>query len=124
MGGSTTYGHPYWDATSFAGWLRQYLPVVDPEHNWEVINAGGISYASYRVAALMEELSQYEPDIFIVYSVHNEFLERRTYADMFDQPAAAVHLTSLLSRTRVWTAQNNWCGPRGSSSVRRRPVAN
>lgn len=104
MGGSTTYGHPYWDETSFAGWLREYLPVVDPDHSWEVINAGGISYASYRVAALMEELAQYEPDIFIVYSVHNEFLERRTYADFFAQPAAAHHLTSLLSRTRVWTA--------------------
>ncbi len=61
MGGSTTYGHPYWDETSFAGWLRHYLPVVDPQHKWEVINAGGISYGSYRVAALMENSPNMKP---------------------------------------------------------------
>ena len=108
MGGSTTYGHPYWDETSFAGWLRQYLPVVDPEHSWEVINAGGISYGSYRVAALMEELAQYQPDLFVVYSAHNEFLERRTYSQMFDQPIVMRQLTSLLSRTRIWTVAESF----------------
>lgn len=116
MGGSTTYGHPYWDETSFAGWLRQYLPVVDSQHTWEVINAGGISYGSYRVAALMEELAQYQPDIFIIYSAHNEFLERRTYSEMFDQPAIARHLTALMSRTRIWTVAEKFVqsarGPR------------
>ena len=103
MGGSTTYGHPYWDETSFAGWLRNCLPVIDDKQNWEVINAGGISYASYRVAALMEELAQYEPDYFIVYSAHNEFLERRTYSQMFAQPSMAHHATAVLARTRIWT---------------------
>ncbi len=103
MGGSTTYGHPYWDETSFAGWLRRTLPILDDSQEWQVINAGGISYASYRVAALMEELSQYEPDLFIVYSAHNEFLERRTYANMFAQPALTRDLTALLAHTRIWT---------------------
>ena len=102
MGGSTTYGHPYWDSTSFAGWLREYLPVVDSSHKWEVINAGGISYASYRVAALMEELAQYEPDLFIVYSVHNEFLERRTYQNMFDKSTLSLNSQALLAGTRTW----------------------
>ena len=108
MGGSTTYGHPYWDETSFAGWLRQYLPVVDDQHSWEVINAGGISYGSYRVAALMEELAQYQPDLFVVYSAHNEFLERRTYSQIFDQPIVLRQVTSLLSRTRIWTVAESF----------------
>lgn len=73
MGGSTTYGRPFADSTSYCGWLRRFLPLVDPSQEWEVINAGGVSYASYRVAALMEELAQYEPDLFIVLSAHNEF---------------------------------------------------
>jgi len=103
MGGSTTYGHPYWDSTSFAGWLREFLPVADPSKNWEVINAGGISYASYRVAALMEELSKYEPDLFVVYSVHNEFLERRTYQKMFEKPSVLINTQAVLSRTRIWS---------------------
>jgi tetratricopeptide (TPR) repeat protein len=103
MGGSTTYGHPFTDSTSFSRWMREFLPVCDPAQKWEVINAGGISYASYRVAALMEELSQYQPDVFVVYSVHNEFLERRTYQDMFEKSKLHLYSSSLLARTRTWT---------------------
>ncbi len=102
VGGSTTYGRPYWDGTSYSAWLRELLPAVDPSSDWEVINAGGVSYASYRVAAVMEELAEYEPDLFIVYSVHNEFLERRTYGDMFDRSPLQLRLASILSRTRTW----------------------
>ncbi len=102
MGGSTTYGHPYWDSTSFPGWMREFLPIVDSSHKWEVINAGGISYASYRVAALMEELAQYEPDLFVVYSVHNEFLERRTYQNMFETSTLNLNSRAMLARTRTW----------------------
>ena len=77
LGGSTTYGRPYDDTTSFSAWLRELLPSATAETRWEVINAGGISYASYRVAALMEELTPYQPDLFVVYTGHNEFLEER-----------------------------------------------
>ncbi len=107
MGGSTTYGHPYWDSTSFSRWLREYLPVVDPSHDWEVINAGGISYASYRVAALMDELVHYDPDLFVVYSVHNEFLERRTFEDLFQRSPLSLALESWLAQTRTWTLVRN-----------------
>ena len=84
LGGSTTYGRPYDDKTSFSGWLREFLPMADSQRNWEVINAGGISYASYRVAHLMEELVNYQPDLFIIYTGHNEFLEERTYGQIRD----------------------------------------
>jgi len=103
LGGSTTYGRPYGDTTSFAGWLRALLPVADAQRHWEVINAGGISYASYRVAHLMEELVRYEPDLFVVYTGHNEFLEERTYAALRDLPVAVRSSAALLARTRTWT---------------------
>ncbi|TWT76346.1 Tetratricopeptide repeat protein [Planctomycetes bacterium CA13] len=102
VGGSTTFGRPYSDNTSFCGWLREFLPVADPSTNWEIINAGGVSYASYRVAAVMQELALYEPDLFVVYSGHNEFLERRTYEGMFEQSEFQMKVTSILSRTRVY----------------------
>ena len=102
LGGSTTYGRPYHDLTSFPGWLRELLPVADPSRTWEVINAGGISYASYRVAALMDELAEYDADLFIVYSGHNEFLEERTYGDI-RKPSPWMHVSAALSRTRTWT---------------------
>ena len=34
MGGSTTYGRPYGDSTSFCGWLRELLPEADSSRNW------------------------------------------------------------------------------------------
>lgn len=104
LGGSTTFGHPYADPLSFSGWLRDLLPVADKSRHWEVINAGGISYASYRVANLMEELVNYQPDLFVIYTGHNEFLEERTYGQLRDMPAALRSTVSLLARTRSWTA--------------------
>lgn len=103
IGGSTTYGRPYDDRTSFCGWLRVFLPAVDPDRRWEVINAGGISYASYRVAKLMEELAEYEPDLFIVYSGHNEFLEKRTYDNLLKIPESIRNLGALASHMRLYS---------------------
>ncbi len=103
LGGSTTYGHPYHDATSFSGWLRAYLPEIDPAKNWEVINCGGISYASYRVAALMEELLEYQPDVFIIYTGHNEFLEARTYDQLLETPSVILKLGGILSQTSTYS---------------------
>ena len=81
LGGSTTYGHPYDHRTAFGGWLQAYLDEAAPAGRWQVVNCGGISYASYRIAVLLEELVRYEPDLFIVYTGHNEFLEDRTYGN-------------------------------------------
>ncbi|MFT5106384.1 MAG: tetratricopeptide (TPR) repeat protein [Verrucomicrobiales bacterium] len=103
LGGSTTFGRPFHDTTSFCGWLREYLPVADPGQDWELINGGGISYASYRVAALMEELADYDPDVFIIYSGHNEFLEHRTYGEMMDMPSTVRGLQAKFSHSRTYS---------------------
>lgn len=103
LGGSTTYGRPYFDSTSFSGWLREFLKGADPDRDWEVINCGGVSYASYRAAALMEELIRYDPDLFIVYSGHNEFLERRTYSGIIEEPQAVTQLKLFLGNLRTYS---------------------
>ena len=101
VGGSTTFGRPFSDSASYVRWVRELLPEVQPDVEWEVINAGGVSYASYRVAAVMRELAQYEPDLFIVYSAQNEFLERRTYARMFDNQSWLNDISASLQSTRT-----------------------
>jgi tetratricopeptide (TPR) repeat protein len=106
IGGSTTYGRPYDDPESFCGWLRAYLNAADPARDWEIINAGGVGYASYRVTRLMNELVQYQPDLFIVYSGQNEFLEQRSYGRLIELPAWLVNLNAALSGTRVYTAMS------------------
>lgn len=118
LGGSTTYGRPYdADQVSFPGWLRVLLPAVDGSRPWEVINAGGISYASYRVAQVMEELVAYEPDLFIVYTGHNEFLERRTYSGLLAAPPWALRGVAALRSTRTWTMLADWLLPTPDSAL-------
>ncbi|MFW6108361.1 MAG: tetratricopeptide repeat protein [bacterium] len=117
MSGSTTYGSPFGGEVSFCGWLRALLAVADPSRRWEVVNCGGLSYASYRVAHLMEELARREADLFIVYCGHNEFLERRTYGPMLDAPAPLLRAASLIARTRTGTLLK-----RGIDRLRKRSV--
>jgi len=116
LGGSTTYGRPYTDNTSFPGWLRELLPVADASKDWEVINAGGISYASYRVATLMEELSDYEPDLFIVYTGHNEFLEERTYENLRHAFPRQIQLASTVAKTRLYGVMRELLAPPSTTS--------
>ncbi len=104
IGGSTTYGRPYEDQVSFSGWLRELLAESAPNRHWEVVNAGGISYASYRVALLMEELAAYEPDLFLVYTGHNEFLERRSYSRILNTPRAVRSAGDIAARFRIFSA--------------------
>jgi len=103
LGGSTTYGHPYDDRTSFAGFLRAFLPEIDPSRQWEIVNAGGISYASYRIAVLTRELAQYQPDLFIIYTGHNEFLEDRTYSSLIDTPEPIRRAVGLARWSRTFS---------------------
>ena len=118
IGGSTTYGHPYTDSTSFCGWLRATLPKADPSRQWELINCGGISYASYREALLMEELAKYEPDLFIVLTGHNEFLEERTYGELIRMPEALRGADAILGKTRTYAVLK-----RGIDAIRKNASA-
>lgn len=125
LGGSTTYGRPFYDSTSFSGWLRTFLPAAQASRNWEVINAGAISYASYRVTGVMEELAQYSPDLFIVYTGQNEFLERRTYANLAQAPSFVTDTSSLVNRTRIATVVRrglDLAGVRNKHGAHRAPV--
>ncbi len=111
LGGSTTHGYPYDDTTSFSGWLREFLLETDDSRQYEVINAGGISYATHRISLVMNELVRYEPDLFIIYTGHNEFLERLTYASMLDTPSAVSGLGGFLSGTRTFSVISSLVRP-------------
>ncbi len=113
VGGSTTYGRPYFDATSFAGFLRAMLAAGSGGPRVEVVNAGAISYASYRVSGVMREAAAYEPDIFVIYTGHNEFLERRTYEDIRRLPEWLRDASGLVSRTRTGTLLRRLLAPAG-----------
>ncbi|NQU19805.1 MAG: tetratricopeptide repeat protein [Candidatus Nealsonbacteria bacterium] len=103
LGGSTVQGRPYAIETSFPTWLEFNLQAADPERRWEVVNCGGVSYASYRLVPILEEVLGYQPDLIVLYTGHNEFLEDRTYEHVKHLPSVVARTGGLLARTRTCT---------------------
>lgn len=103
LGGSTTYGRPWYGQTSFSHWLEVLLNRFDGQHQYEQINAGGVSYASYRVHRVMDEMISYDPDLFVVYSGHNEFLEARSFAEIKSENPLLSKLRSGLHHSRTYS---------------------
>ena len=119
FGGSTTYGRPYLHETSFTRWLQDLLQRYGDVRQVEAINAGGISYASYRVLRLMEELADYGPDLYVVYSGHNEFLESRTFAALRGEAPRLREARALLQRSRLYSLLSRGVRAAGGAAPRR-----
>ena len=104
LGGSTVQGRPFSIETSFTTWLELSLKSAAPARSWEVVNCGGISYASYRLVPILEEVFAYQPDLIILYLGHNEFLEDRTYQDVKQRSPQLQRLLAGASQLRSWNA--------------------
>ncbi len=100
FGGSTVQGNPFSIETSFTRFLQLALHEADSTRSWEVVNCGGISYASYRIVPLMQECLKYQPDLFIFCEGHNEFLEDVSYANVRETSPAIANLYAAVSRFR------------------------
>ncbi len=103
LGGSTVAGRPYGIETSFTEWLKIGLDSADPERLWEVVNCGGVSYASYRLLPILKEVLAFEPDLLILYMGHNEFLEDRTFHPIKNLPRAVSIPLDWTSQLRTFT---------------------
>ncbi|MCA9129844.1 MAG: hypothetical protein KDB22_22310, partial [Planctomycetales bacterium] len=112
LGGSTTQGEPYGTATAFPKWMELELQARMPDFQVEVINCGGLSYASYRVKVILSEVLAYQPDLVVVYTGHNEYLEERTY-DGFRSRAGWFGLDSLQELHTVQWVRALVAGPAG-----------
>jgi len=75
LGGSAAMGWPHHPRTSYPALLQLKLQEVLPEHRIEVVNVAGNSYGSHRVKVVFDEIVEYEPDLVLVYSGNNEFVE-------------------------------------------------
>ena len=102
LGGSTVQGRPYSIETSFSSWLEMALRSAHPGQHWEVVNCGGVSYASYRLVPILKEILRYDPDLIILYTGHNEFLEDRTYEVVKRQPGWLLSFHERLSHFRTY----------------------
>ncbi len=110
FGGSTVYGHPYEAPTAFSKWLELELAAADPARSYEVINCGGVSYASYRLVPLVREVLHYQPDLVILATGHNEFLEDRTYQAIKTRSALRAKLENAAYSLRLVNLARQWIG--------------
>ena len=99
IGGSTVAGRPWATETSMTAWLQSILSVQQPDDEFDVVNVGGVSYASYRLEHLLSEVLNYDPAAVVIYSGHNEFLESRTYAAATPATRSSRLLSSLADRS-------------------------
>ena len=89
FGGSNTQGFP-------EDVLEMLLEVARPRDRWEVVNLGRSGYGSERVSILLEQAMELlAPDAVLIYSGHNEFMERGFRDEIADQ--AAMSFTGRLA---------------------------
>ena len=112
IGGSTVQGRPYSVETSFTTWLKLNLRAARPRADCEVVNCGGVSYATYRLVPIMREMLGYQPDLFIIYTGHNEFLEDRTYRRLKRTPRALIRLHEVMLNLRSYSLAHEFLSRR------------
>ncbi len=123
LGGSTVQGEPYRIASAYSTWLELYLNTANDAEAWDVINCGGVSYASYRLSMILDEVLQYEPDLIILDCGHNEFLEHRTYASWSAVPKPIAQGLGYLSTLRTVQAGRILCfGQQASRQATKLPA--
>ena len=109
--------------TAFSTWLELSLGAAVPERSFEVVNCGGISYASYRLVSIVEELLAHSPDVIVLYTGHNEFLEDRTYGHLKRVPGWVARTWTGLCRLRTVTlARSVWLRLSGESDAGQGPA--
>ena len=101
LGGSTVQGRPFSTETAFPIWLEMRLRAAFSNTDFEVVNVGGISYASYRVSKLVTEVLQHEPDAIVLYTGHNEFLEDREYGVLLEAGSFRTWLSHVSRNLRT-----------------------
>ena len=65
----------------------------------EIVNCGGLSYASSRLTLVAREVLQYQPDLIVYHEAHNEF-EEVQQMDLANLPSA--HTQRLLSHSALY----------------------
>jgi len=121
LGGSTVRGRPYTTESAFAKWVEVELAAGDPRTQYRMVNCGGLSYASYRLTPMVKEVLRYEPDVIVIATGHNEFLEDRTYQSVKQRSAARRWIEERLYSLRTVTTVRKWVDAFRDDDERARP---
>jgi tetratricopeptide (TPR) repeat protein len=79
LGGSASAGWPHPPTEIHSEYPQRALERSHPDRRFEVINVSAHAYAAYRVRFIFDQVIDFDPDVVVLYSGNNEFLERRSY---------------------------------------------
>jgi len=109
LGGSASAGWPHPKQEIYSAYLEQGLQRAFPDKRIQVINASAHAYAAYRVRLIFDQVIELDPDLIVVWSGNNEFLEKRTYLPTRETLEPLLAVANRLASFRVARA---WLGPR------------
>ena len=79
LGGSASAGWPHPRGQIYSAYLGAALRTAWPSQRFELANLSAHAHASYRVRMILDDVIGYEPDLVVIYTGNNDFLERRRY---------------------------------------------
>lgn len=103
IGGSSAFGFPWGAGRAFPRVLGDALQSAAPGRVVESINAAAMSYGSHRLRLLVPEILSYEPDVLVIYSGHNEYVERDLHARLVREQGELSGLRRRLSLSRLYS---------------------
>ncbi len=103
LGGSSSFGFPWGAEAAFTSIVGEALAATHPERKVEAVNASGVSYAMHRMNLVADELLSYQPDAFLIYEGHNEFIEPAFFGALKHRGASRTRLEYALAHSRIYS---------------------
>jgi tetratricopeptide (TPR) repeat protein len=113
LGESAAKGYPQPPNLASSAFLKAMLSDAWPDRQVEVINLGTTAVASFPVRAMLKEVMQFEPDLVIIHTGHNEFFGAYGVASInrAGSSVAMLQLTRAVRSLALVQALSQWLHP-------------
>lgn len=111
IGSSASAGWPHPKDEIYSAYLESALKLAYPNRAFEVLNVSADAFAAYRQRMILREILPFQPDLIIIYSGNNEFLEPRRYSTRphwYDPVAALAKRSTVYELFRGSPPISRW----------------
>lgn len=121
VGESAMKGYPQPRNLASSAFLQAMLQDAWPERRVEVINLGTTAVASYPVRGMLNEALEYEPDLVVIHTGHNEFFGTYGVASIGQAGGSVwmLGMTRFVHSLAMVQAVEKWRRPKNSTGADR-----